>query len=150
MSRQVCVKPGQSAATAERVNQSKAERCRSLQSRGRWLEVVPSRRLLTLSAGLRGVIGALKNRPDQLNCPFSFSSVVRFLEISFKTNFKDFYLPSICAQGNNVREIFLNLHLGKERLQITSGLSLGGGPSSDYVIGVLISLDVQLMKGTKG
>lgn len=47
-------------------------------------------------------------------------------------------------------EICLNLHLGKERLQITSGLSLGGGPSSDYAIGILISLDVQLMKGTKG
>lgn len=49
-----------------------------------------------------------------------------------------------------MRKICLNLHLGKERLQITSGLSLGGGPSSDYVIGILISLDVQLMKGTKG
>lgn len=47
-------------------------------------------------------------------------------------------------------EICLNLHLGEERLQITSGLSLGGGPSSDYAIGILISLDVQLMKGTKG
>lgn len=54
------------------------------------------------------------------------------------------------ASGNNVREICLNLHLGKERLQITSGLSPGGGPSSDYAIGILISLDMQLMKGTKG
>uniref|UniRef100_A0A7N5ZPS2 Arf-GAP with GTPase, ANK repeat and PH domain-containing protein 3 n=1 Tax=Anabas testudineus TaxID=64144 RepID=A0A7N5ZPS2_ANATE len=34
--------------------------------------------------------------------------------------------PSICVSGNNVREICLNLHLGKERLQITSGLSPGG------------------------
>lgn len=54
------------------------------------------------------------------------------------------------ASANNAREICLNLHLGKERLQITSGLSLGGGPSSDYVIGILISLDMQLMRGTKG
>lgn len=60
LSRQVTVKPGQSAASAERVNQSKAERCRSLQSRGHWIEVIPSHRLLTLSAGLRGVIGADK------------------------------------------------------------------------------------------
>lgn len=58
LSRQVTVKPGQGAATAVRVNQSKAERCGSLQSRGRWIEVVPSHKLLTLSAGLRGVIGA--------------------------------------------------------------------------------------------
>lgn len=65
------------------------------------------------------------------------------------TNFQDFGLPSISTSGNNVREICLNLHLGKERLQITSGLSLGGGPSSDYAIGILISLDMQLMKGTK-
>lgn len=55
-----------------------------------------------------------------------------------------------CASANNARKICLNLHLGKERLQITSGLSLGGGPSSDYVIGILISLDMQLMRGTKG
>ena len=66
------------------------------------------------------------------------------------THSLDLHLPSICASGNNVCEICLNLHLGKERLQITSGLSLGGGPSSDYAIGILISLDVQLMKGTKG
>lgn len=66
------------------------------------------------------------------------------------TDSQDFQLPSICASVNNAREICLNLHLGKERLQITSGLSLGGGPSSDYVIGILISLDMQLMKGTKG
>lgn len=49
-----------------------------------------------------------------------------------------------------MREICLNLHLGKERLQITSGLSQGRGPSSDYVIRILISLDMQLMEGTKG
>lgn len=49
-----------------------------------------------------------------------------------------------------MREICLNLHLGKERLQITSGLSPGRGPSSDYAIGLLISSDMQLMKGTKG
>lgn len=66
------------------------------------------------------------------------------------TNSQDYQLPSICASGNNVTEICLNLHSGKERLQITSGLSPGGGPSSDYAIGILISLDMQLMKGTKG
>lgn len=66
------------------------------------------------------------------------------------TDSQDFQLPSVCASVNNARKICLNLHLGKERLQITSGLSLGGGPSSDYVIGILISLDMQLMKGTKG
>lgn len=66
------------------------------------------------------------------------------------TNSQDFQLPSIRALGNNVREICLNPHLGKERLQITTGLSLGKGPSSDYVIEILISLDMQLMKGTKG
>lgn len=66
------------------------------------------------------------------------------------TNSQNFSFPSISASGNNVREICLNLHLGKERLQITSGLSPGGGPSSDYAIGILISLDMQLMKGTKG
>lgn len=69
---------------------------------------------------------------------------------SLVTNSQDFQLPFIFALGNNVREICLNLHLGKERLQITSGLSLGGGPSSDYAIVLLISLDMQLMKGTKG
>ena len=70
--------------------------------------------------------------------------------LSSVTDSQDLRLPSVRASGNNAREICLNLHLGKERLQITSGLSLGGGPSSDYVIGILISLDVQLMKGTKG
>lgn len=65
-------------------------------------------------------------------------------------NSQHFQFSSMSASGNNVREICLNLHLGKERLQITSGLSPGGGPSSDYAIGILISLDMQLMKGTKG
>lgn len=60
LSRPVTVKAGQSAATAERVNQSKAERCRSLHSRGHWIEVVSSHRLLTLSVGLRGVMRADK------------------------------------------------------------------------------------------
>lgn len=66
------------------------------------------------------------------------------------TNSQDFQLPSIHALGNNVREICLNPCLGRERLQITTGLSLGRGPSTDYVIEILISLDMQLMKGTKG
>lgn len=65
-------------------------------------------------------------------------------------NSQHFQFSSMSASGNNVREICLNLHLGKERLQITSGLSPGGGPSCDYAIGILISLDMQLMKGTKG
>lgn len=73
-----------------------------------------------------------------------------FREDASTANFLDFLLPSIGASGNNVREICLNLHLGEERLQITSGVSQGGGPSSDYAIGILISLDMQLMKGTKG
>ena len=64
----VPVKPGQRAATATRVNHSPAERCRSLHSGGHWTEVVPSHRLLTLSAGLRGGggISSMKNRPDKV------------------------------------------------------------------------------------
>lgn len=70
LARQVTVKPGQGAATAEWVNQSKAERCRSLQSRGRWIEVVPSRKLVNLERWVEeshwGRQKALKNRPDQV------------------------------------------------------------------------------------
>lgn len=69
LSGQVTVRPGQGAATAERVNQSKAERCRSLQSRGRRIEVVPSPQTVNLERWVEGSHWgrqwALKNRPDQ-------------------------------------------------------------------------------------
>lgn len=69
LSRQVTFKCGQGAATAEWVNQSQAERCRSLQSAGQEIKVVLSCKVLTLSAGLRRVVWvgrAVKNRPDKV------------------------------------------------------------------------------------
>lgn len=69
-SRQVAVKPGQGPATAERVNPSKAERCRSLQSRGHSVEVVISPYPVNLERWVEGSHWGrqrgLENRPDQV------------------------------------------------------------------------------------
>lgn len=56
LSGQVTFKRGQGAGPAEWVNQSRGERCRSLQSAEQQIKVVSSHKLLTLSVGLRGVI----------------------------------------------------------------------------------------------
>lgn len=81
---------------------------------------------------------------------FFTESIFVFQKETFGAYSEASLVSLLSASGNNAKEICLNLHSGKERLQITSSLSSGGGPSSDYAIEILISLDMQLMKGTKG